>query len=174
MGGESSNTLTRCEGSISKCEERESILQEAGTLQAPIHLAHQGKQCSWSQGKRKLQRDLRVRVGRRISSSKGKESIGQANDWYRLESIFLTEIKTTQDEDLPHFSPSPNKCYKDKQDKYDNNFALKGKSTTASSFNFELECPIAANLQNAMTTVDEEGSEYFYSEGLEEIYFSLD
>ena len=62
----------------------------------------------------------------------------------------------------------------DKQDEYDDSFALKGKSTTASSYNFESECPIAANPQKAMTTIDEEGSEYFYSEDLEENYFSLD
>ena len=94
------------------------------------------------------------------------------------ESISSTEITTIQDEDLLHFSPGSNKCYKqtvmDKQDKYDDSFASKGKSTTASSYNFESECPIAANLQKAMTTVDEEGSEFFYSEDLEENYISLD
>ena len=62
----------------------------------------------------------------------------------------------------------------DKQDKYNDSFALKGKSTTASSYNFESECPIAVNLQKAMTTVDEEGSDFFYGQDLEENYFSLD
>ena len=53
MEGESSNTSTRGEGSISKCEEEESVLQEVVTLQAHIRLAHQGEQCDWSQGKGK-------------------------------------------------------------------------------------------------------------------------
>ena len=92
------------------------------------------------------------------------------------DSISSTEITTR--EDLLHFSTGPNKRYKqtvmDKQDNYDDSFASKGKSTTASSYNFESERPIAANLQNVMTTVDEEGSEYFYSEDLEDSYFSLD
>ena len=56
----------------------------------------------------------------------------------------------------------------------DDSFASKGKSTMASSYNFELERPIVANLQKAMTTVDEEGSKFFYSEDLEENYISLD
>ena len=97
--------------------------------------------------------------------------------WPR-ESISLTKITAIQDEDLLHFSPGFNKRYKqtvmDKQDEYDDSFASKGKSTTASSYNFESECPIAANLQKAMTTVDEEGSDLFYSEDYEENYFSLD
>ena len=94
------------------------------------------------------------------------------------DSISSTEITTTQDEDLLYFSPDPNKRYKqtvmDNQDKYDGSFASKGKSTMASSYIFESECPIAANLQKAMSTVDEEGSEFFYSEDLEENYISLD
>ena len=50
----------------------------------------------------------------------------------------------------------------DKQDKYDDSFVSKGKSTTASSYNFESERPIVANLQKAMTTADEEGSKFFF------------
>ena len=94
------------------------------------------------------------------------------------DSISLTKITSTQDEDLLNFSPGPNKRYKqtvmDNQDNYDDSFALKGKSTMASSYNFESECPVAANLQKAMTAVDEEGSDLFYSEDYEEYYFSLD
>ena len=44
MEGEFRNTMIRYEGSILKCEEGESLLQEAVTLQAHICLAHQGKQ----------------------------------------------------------------------------------------------------------------------------------
>ena len=91
------------------------------------------------------------------------------------DSICLNEITTTQDKDLLHFSPGPNKCYKqtvmDKQDEYDDIFASKGKSTMASSYKFDLECLIAANLPKAMTTVVEECSIYFYSKDLEENYF---
>ena len=83
-----------------------------------------------------------------------------------------------QDEDLLNFSPGPNKHYKqtvmDKQDDYDDSFALKGKSTTASSYHFKSEYPIAANLQKAMTTVDGKGSDSFYSQDYEENHFSLD
>ena len=91
MGGESSNTSTRGEGSKSKCEEGESVIQEVVTLQARIRLAHQGKQLRWSQSKRKLQRDVRVGVRRRIGSSKGKKSISQAHYLYRL-CHFMTKI----------------------------------------------------------------------------------
>ena len=56
------------------------------------------------------------------------------------ESMSLTEFTTNQDKDLLQFSPGPNKRYKqtvkDKQDEYDDSFALKGKSTTASSCSF--------------------------------------
>ena len=72
------------------------------------------------------------------------------------DSISSTEFTSNHDTDLLEFSPGPNKRYKqtvmDKQDEYDDSFASKGKSTTASSYNFESECPIAANLQKAMTT----------------------
>ena len=50
------------------------------------------------------------------------------------ELISSTEYITNQDNDLLLFSPVPNKCYKqpvmDKQDNYDDSFALKGKSTS--------------------------------------------
>ena len=81
------------------------------------------------------------------------------------ESISSTKFTTNQDENLLQFSPGPNKRYKqtvmDKQDEYDDSFASKGKTTTESSYNFESECPIAANLQKAMTTVEEEDSDFF-------------
>ena len=50
----------------------------------------------------------------------------------------------------------------DKQDEYDDSFASGGKSTSTSTYSLELECPIAANLQKVLTTVDEEDS-WFYS-----------
>ena len=47
------------------------------------------------------------------------------------ESISSTKFTTNQDEDLLHFSSGPYKRYKqtimDKQDKYNDSFALKGK-----------------------------------------------
>ena len=44
----------------------------------------------------------------------------------------------------------------------------------ASPYKFKSECPIAANVQKAMTIVDEEGSDFFSGQELEENYFSFD
>ena len=94
------------------------------------------------------------------------------------ESISSTEFTTNQDENLLHFSPGPNKRYKqtviDKQDEYDDSFASKGKSTTTSSYNFESEWLCTTNLHKAMTTVDEKGSKFVSVQELEENCFSLD
>ena len=93
------------------------------------------------------------------------------------DSISSTEFTSNHDADLLEFSPGPNKRYKqtvmDKQDEYDDSFA-KSKSTMASSYNFELECPIAASLQQKMATVDEEVNFYHSSQDLDEIDFGLD
>ena len=65
------------------------------------------------------------------------------------ESISSAEFTNNQDEDLLYFSLGPNTRYKqtvnEVQDECDDSFASKGEPTTASSYNFELECPITAN-----------------------------
>ena len=96
--------------------------------------------------------------------------------WPR-ESISSTEFTTNQYEDLLQLPYCPNKHYKQRiykvQDNYDNSFASKGKSISASSYNFELECPIAANLQKVMIAVNEEGSWFCSGRELDKNYLSL-
>ena len=97
-------------------------------------MVHQGEQRHWSQGKPKGPRELRVGVGRRIGSCKGKNAIGQAHDHSQLchfttkEIIFSTEYTSNQDESILKLSTGPLKRYKqtvvDKQGMYDDSFAL--------------------------------------------------
>ena len=94
------------------------------------------------------------------------------------DSISSTEYASNQDTNLLQFSPGPNKRYKqtvmDKQDEYDDSFASKSKSTMASSYDFESECPIAASLQQKMATVNEVDEFVYSSQELNEIDFGLD